>query len=341
MSLTAVRSDFEWEKPGRQDGYLETENSVHRSAYGVVYTPLSVFNAGTGPTLLLMAGSHGDEYEGQLALSELIRTIDIAKLRGRLIVMPTANAPAAVAGNRLSPIDQGNLNRLFGQSITAGSTAGMARFISDILFPLADYCFDCHSGGSSMKYLPTIYTDVIGDTVYDTQALDAVKAINAPFAWIGKASESDETSGGIARNNGVVSLAAEYGGGGQVDQNALDTARRSIYRLLAHLDMYPLPDKWKIQIETRWLTGGTDMNVYTKESGVFEPKTELGSVVRRHELAGYIHTPERQNSEPTPIYFPRDGLWICQRTMGRVIRGDCLGHLLVDTELTEFGYPDK
>jgi predicted deacylase len=60
---------------------------------------IAVIRNGTGPTAFLMAGNHGDEYEGQIALCKLIRAIDPAQVQGRVIVMPAANLPAAMASD--------------------------------------------------------------------------------------------------------------------------------------------------------------------------------------------------------------------------------------------------
>ena len=47
-----------------------------RSAYGTLAIQLIVIKKGKGPTALLMAGSHGDEYEGQVTLCRMICEID-------------------------------------------------------------------------------------------------------------------------------------------------------------------------------------------------------------------------------------------------------------------------
>src|SRR5690606_28603089 len=98
MSLSSVWTDLDLDAPGRQVGVVRIEHSVHRSAYGTVPIPLAVFANGTGPTVLLMAGSHGDEYEGQLALARLVREIDVERISGRIFVLPAANLPAVTAG---------------------------------------------------------------------------------------------------------------------------------------------------------------------------------------------------------------------------------------------------
>src|SRR5207302_483256 len=76
-----------------------------------------------------MAGNHGDEYEGQVALGRLIRELDPAEVQGRIIILPSANFPAAMAGSRTSPLDQGNLNRSFPGDPTGGPTAQIAYYI--------------------------------------------------------------------------------------------------------------------------------------------------------------------------------------------------------------------
>ena len=53
-----------------------------------------------------MAGNHGDEYEGQIALAKLIRELEPEQVQGRVIILPAANLPAAMAGARVSPIDE-------------------------------------------------------------------------------------------------------------------------------------------------------------------------------------------------------------------------------------------
>ena len=140
---------------GRQTGFLRLPHSVHRSAYGWVPIPIAAISNDTGPTILLIAGNHGDEYEGQVALGRLIRTLDPAEVRGRIMILPSANFPAAMAGTRTSPLDQGNLNRSFPGDPTGGPTAQIAYYIENELLPRCDFVLDIHSGGSSLTYLPS------------------------------------------------------------------------------------------------------------------------------------------------------------------------------------------
>jgi hypothetical protein len=83
-SMPTVRSrlspEIDLDGDGNQTGFLRLPHSVHRSAYGWVPIPIArISNTGgngAGPSILLMAGNHGDEYEGQVALGRLIRDLD-------------------------------------------------------------------------------------------------------------------------------------------------------------------------------------------------------------------------------------------------------------------------
>src|SRR5213079_3168534 len=66
--------ELELERPGRHRGALVLPWSRDESAYGQLVVPVIVLKGGPGPTLLLTAGVHGDEYEGQIVVPELART---------------------------------------------------------------------------------------------------------------------------------------------------------------------------------------------------------------------------------------------------------------------------
>lgn len=109
--------------------------------------PILSIKNGAGPTLVIMAGNHGDEHEGQIAISTLARELNPADICGRLILMPMVNYPAAQAGLRTSPIDEGNLNRLFPGNAAGSPTEMIAHYIEDVLMPLTYYAFDLPYAG--------------------------------------------------------------------------------------------------------------------------------------------------------------------------------------------------
>ena len=66
-----------------------------------------------GPTLLVLGGVHGDEYEGPHAVRTVFRALAAGQLRGTFIGVPVTNVPAFAAGTRSSPLDGLNLALIY------------------------------------------------------------------------------------------------------------------------------------------------------------------------------------------------------------------------------------
>ncbi|MDR6742859.1 hypothetical protein J2X56_004894 [Herbaspirillum sp. 1173] len=105
--------------------------------------------------MLLEGGNHGDEYEGPIALGELIRTLRSEDINGRLIIVPAINTPAVDAGHRTSPVDGKNMNRVFPGDHAGTITEQIAAFVNDELISRSDALLSLHSGGSSLEIIPS------------------------------------------------------------------------------------------------------------------------------------------------------------------------------------------
>lgn len=330
MSLTTVWSEVDLEAPGRRLGFVRVEHSVHRSAYGTIPIPIAVFVNGTGPTVLLMAGSHGDEYEGQLALLRLVRELDVSRVQGRVIVLPAANLPAVTAGSRTSPLDGGNLNRSFGDSYTDTPTGQIAAFIAEELLVRCEAFLDLHSGGSSLDHLSCSYADLGTDRIIAQRTFSAIEAMNAPLSWVQAGTPAAPVAGRAALRKGALHLSGEFGGSGRINHGALEIAERCVYRLLDHLGIVKMEERWRREIPTRLVVNTQDLFVYAPRRGVFEPRAELGQAVRKGQLAGYLHSPECPSEPPLELRFSGDGIVAVIRSMGRGEPGDCLFQLLAE-----------
>ena len=84
---------------GKATGFVRVPHSVHRSAYGWIPIPIVRIKNGDGPNVLMQAGNHGDEWEGQIGLGDLIRRLEPTDIKGRLVILPSANFPAAMAAS--------------------------------------------------------------------------------------------------------------------------------------------------------------------------------------------------------------------------------------------------
>ena len=331
--------EVDFDAPGAQYGFVRLFHSVHRSAYGYIPIPIVVLQNGAGPTALFVSGTHGDEYEGQVALCNLARTLTPEMIQGRVILLPAANLPAAVAGLRTSPIDDGNLNRVFPGDPEGSVTEQIAYFIEHELVSRADLLIDLHSGGSSLAYVPSaLMMQDDENPVRQAALLAALRAFGSPISYIGHAQPGQgamRTTGGAAQRYGKLALGSELGGGGTVSSAGLRIAERGLRNVLAHMGI--LPPSAAAPAPTRILdVGGSDYFVYAPTTGLFEPLAEPGETVRAGQPAARLHMPETPWAPAETVHFSRDGFVLCKRIPGRTVRGDCLFHLGSDLDDVEW-----
>jgi uncharacterized protein len=330
--MSRIDSEIDFNKPGKQCGFLRLPLSRHESAYGWLPIPIVCINAGAGPTVLLVSGNHGDEYEGQVALLKLCRRLQCEDVHGRIIILPAANFPAVIAGRRVSPLDSGNLNRSFPGDPDGSPTAMIADYIENELMPLAGFVADLHSGGSSLDYIPSVLAHRTACAAKMEEILATLRVFGAPVGYLVDVPEGgDRTLASAADRKGLRYLGAELGGGGTLTPRTAGIAEQGLARFLDHVgvlhqpltDVPPPPSRILI-------VEGVDYYAYAPDSGIFEPYVCLGDEVHGGESAGAIHFPDTPWREPSPVYFARDGVVLCRRFPGRTERGDCLFHLGAD-----------
>ena len=328
--MTRIWTGIDYERDGKQVGTLNLPHSVTRSAYGVLAVPVAVIRRGAGPTALLIAGNHGDEYEGQIALAKLIRSLEPGDITGRVIILPGVNLPAVLAGTRVSPLDNANLNRSFPGDPAGTPTQQIAHYLDSVLFPMADMVCDFHSGGSSLDYMVFASTHESADKAVTERGLAALRAFGAPLSVFWQTGSDLSFASHAAMRHGTPYLGGEYGGTGSVSRDGVALVSRGLRRLLAHMgimDKAMAPPDEPVRMVA---VPSREHFVYAPEPGLFEPATELGDVVAAGQLCGEVHFIDNPARAPVPCYFQRAGFVVCKRHFGRVETGDCVAHLAVD-----------
>jgi predicted deacylase len=331
-SETQVIAEIDFDRDGTHAGYLRVPHSVHRSAYGWIPLPVISIRNGAGPVILLMGGNHGDEYEGQVALSRLARTLDARELQGQVILLPMANYPAARAGCRTSPLDGGNLNRSFPGDPRGGPTAMIAHFIETQLLTRADYLLDIHSGGSSMRYRPTLLVARHENPVQQQKAMELLRALGFPRAVLYPESSNDSYSSSAARRNGVIGMTAEMAGGGSVDRDAMTLLYGALTSYLGACGVLRNPPVATPGETMFFQTTAEGCYLYARREGVFEPAAGVDDEVTAGQTAGWIHHPDVPLSAPHELHFDIGARVLSVRVPARVERGDCLFELGIPLE---------
>ena len=332
-----ISTDLDFDRDGIQTGALRVPYSHDRSAYGHIPIPAFVAKRGTGPTVLLTGANHGDEYEGPVALMRFMRELPLDQFNGRLIVVPALNYPAYLTGTRTSPIDKGNLNRVFPGNRNGTVTEMIAHYVETVLIPLADYVVDFHAGGSSLNYLPTLFVDRPENPAQAQRLERILTAFAPPRALYWDLLGEDRVIGAAASRHNTFFMTGEFGGGATVNLDGLDVIRQGLAGMLDELKMLPrqpglAPARPASAIRRLEVTGA-EHYLFAPCSGIFEPHYRLGDEVLAGQLAGVIHDPAMPWREPLAVHFNAPGVALCIRTFALVQPGDCLGHLGQDLVL--------
>lgn len=266
--MTRIATEIDFDRDGRQADFLSLPYSVDRSAYGWIPIPVACVRNGSGPTVLLMAGNHGDEFEGQVALTKLAYGLQPERVAGRVIILPMANAPAARAGTRNSPIDGLNLNRSFPGDANGSPTAMIAHYIEAVLLPRCDAVI-----------VPSTHIRRSPDPERFARASALMEAFNAPYSWVFEGAREMRALNAAAERCGIVALGTELCGGGTVTPRALRIAGRGLRRALAHPGVMRADSADAAVLPARRMqVGGYPFYVYARDEGVFEPLVALASL---------------------------------------------------------------
>lgn len=309
--------DIDLDAPGRQSGQVSLP-----AESGEVSTPIICLAHGKGPTVAFTAGVHGDEYEGQIALAELARSLDVESLQGRVIILPRVNAPACEAGQRSTPIDGLNLNRAFPGRPDGPFTSRLAHVIETEIYARADYAADLHCGGAILHFLPSSLFVVTGDEQEDRRRLDLARGFGARHCMLfGAKTMGVEVSMDAAMlRQEVIGISGEFGGSAEVSPDAMELCRTGLRRLLGHLGVTPHAPPEPIEpqlIDVR----PEECYVLAETEGLFEPMAQLGEIVAAGALVARLH---RLETEPLPILARTAGVVMAHRSLARSAAGDWL-----------------
>jgi predicted deacylase len=285
--------------------------------------PIAVLAGGAGPTVLLTAGVHGDEYEGQIVLRRLLREIDPMMLNGRIVLMPAVNLPAVRAVRRTSPLDGGNMNRAFPGSADAGPTAQIAHWIETVLLPQCDAAVDLHSGGRTAEYLPCGYVYEGGPRA--AEKIELAHAFGAPISVLVGNTAEDRSLSSAAERSGIPLIAVELAGGSTVSPPALAIADAGTRAVLRHLGVLAAERDAGSERRTRLVRIPDRRHfVFCPRAGIFEPRAMLGDTVAAGDLAAVVHDLDDPAAQPAEVRFTARGLVLVRRLPALAAAGDYL-----------------
>ncbi len=332
-------TSIDFQKPGKQQGFMQVPYSHNLGGWANVMIPITTVASGSGPTVLILGGNHGDEYQGQIAAMKLARELTPEMVTGRIILIPSLNFPAARAATRLSPLDGMNMNRAFPGEPEGNVTSQVAYFLTTVLFPLSDVVIDIHSGGRSMEFLPCAHMHLVSNLEQRHRMLAAMLAWNTDFGFL----YADIAGSGLlpveAENQGKLVVTTELGGGECIPASVHRIAQSGLRNVLIHVGAL------RGQVQTREslgqaptiLTQALNREDYllAPESGIFEVCLELGEHAQKGDIVGHIHHLERPDRQPETIVAQTSGYLVTMRAPCLTQQGDCVAVIAQQVSLDE------
>ena len=239
-----------------------------------------------GPTVAVLGGVHGDEYEGVIAATAIGRMLQTTLVRGTVRIAAPAHPAAWTARTRQSPIDGANLARVFPGRADGSATERVAHAITEHVIRGSDLLVDLHSAGSGfeMPFLCGYHRD--GDNGIESQRY--ADAFAARFTWRHDGVPEPGRSLTAAFEFGIPAIYVEGHGGLSIRagelQGYIDGVRRVLH-LLGMLADAPPPSHQPVHVRG---AGNTDAGIVATSAGYLVVGNRVGDAVRLGDVIARI-----------------------------------------------------
>ena len=337
MERSQIHCDIDLSGPGKRCGHLLIPYSYNLGGWANLMVPITVVGGGDGPTALVMAGNHGDEYPGQVAIFRLCRELMPELIAGRVILIPCLTVPGSRAMTRLSPLDGKNFNRCFPGRVDGTVSEMLAHYLSTVLFPASDIVIDIHTGGRSMDFVPCAHMHLVPDLDQRQKMIEGTEAWNSEFAFL----YTDIAGSGLlpveAERQGKIVITTEMGGGEVVHPSVHRLTQSGLRNVLRHFGVLREKPQRREDLglpPVRWVQALDRQDYrFAPESGIYESLIDLGQDVAAGQTVGLIYFLERPDREPVPVVAPSAGVLIGSRGPSVVTQGDCVACIAHDVDL--------
>jgi predicted deacylase len=223
----------------RAQGFI----TIGETASGPMRFPLVIINgADDGPILCLTSGVHATEYAPIDAVMRVVQSLDPSKLRGAVIAVPVVNMRMFDSRTGfVSPLDGLNLNKVAPGRADGSASEILAGVLLDEVIGRAAYHIDLHAGDLGEMLLPFAGYALTGNRELDTQG-EALARLYSP-KLISLATSDGKIppfADGIcyaATRRGVVSIFAESGGNGTLEDADVRVHVDGVANVMRHLRM--------------------------------------------------------------------------------------------------------
>jgi uncharacterized protein len=257
---------------------------------GPIQIPVVLVNGiAEGPVLCLTSGVHATEYAPIEAVFRLLDGLDPQTLRGTVIAVPVVSMHMFAARcGFVSPIDGLNPNKIAPGSAAGSITEILVHILLTQVIAKSQYHVDLHAGDFGEILMPFAGYRLSGNAEQDADG-EALVRLFAPLL-ISLAREGGTIppfAGSIcdeASRRGVVSILAESGGNGTLEEGDADVhvhGIRNIMRYLKMIDGAPSVSGPQITATDRAITRAS-------RAGLVRLKVAIGDAVAQNQVVAEI-----------------------------------------------------
>jgi predicted deacylase len=271
-----------------------------------------------GPTIVVLGGIHGDEYEGMAAVRDVYRTLDPWEMHGSFIGVPVCNPPAFAAKSRTSPIDGLNLARVFPGRADGTISQQIAHALTASILIHADFLVDLHSSGSYMA-MAHLIGYFKGDNEQARVSREAALRFGIPLVW-GHETVGAGRSLTPAHERGIPWLYTECPSGGWLHADFARSYADGVRNVMRYLEILPGDAEPLAEFDEIAGEGDTDKSLTVPVAGFLRPLVELRTHVRRGQVLGVVE--DLAGTTLAEITAPTAGMLILRRNTASVVAGD-------------------
>jgi predicted deacylase len=328
IELVHDPSNIDFDRPGKHHYQV----AFHLDGtWGYSLVPLTVINGRRGPNangVICFGGTHGNEYEGQIAIKRLSADLDAERMSGRVVLIPQLSESACVANSRTSPLDGVNMNRAFPGNPRGTVSARIAHFVKKYIFPLGRVVLDIHSGGKEGAFPICTSFHPIPDAAQRAEIGLVSRLFDTPFVYIYTSAMASGLLTDEAEAEGKITIGGEFGAGESSSRFGVRHAYEGAWNVLRHYEILegaikkvrPADSPEPILVKADRL----ESYVPCPSNGVWEPVVDLGERVRSGDLIGRVHDFSDHSSPPAEIRGARDGYIIMLHLSARPVKGQTL-----------------
>jgi predicted deacylase len=307
---------IDFDKPGKYHYQLAFHLD---SSWGYSLVPLTVINGvrvpepgSPPPGVAVFGGTHGNEWEGQIAAKRLCRDVLPEEIRGRVILMPQLSESACAANQRISPLDHVNMNRAFPGNPRGTISYRIANFVKTCVFPRVPVVLDIHAGGREGGFALCTSFHPVPDPAQRTEIAEVAALFDTPYMLIYSSQMASGLLTDEAEAEGKVAVGGEFGFGEGVSRKGVLHAYEGVRNVLRHYGMLPgaLVKIDPLRPSPPRLMDASRLEDYIPcpRDGIWEPAVDLGTDVEQGQLLGRLHDFSDQSSAPWELRAHRAGV---------------------------------